>query len=90
MLRRGDPEQEALIEMPSGAVSDVITEQKAVIVYRSHGKVPVPLEMVKEDIYGKVFQQKLQAAVEALMANHQSVLNDAYFGKENAKNPHQQ
>lgn len=89
-LRHGNPEQEALVDLPSGAVSDVITEQMALLVYRSHGKKPLPLELVKDDIFGKVYQQKLRASVAALMSNHKSVLNDAYFGPvEMPKNPHE-
>jgi len=89
-LRHGDPEQETLLEMPDGAVSDVITGEMALLIYKSHGKKPLPLEMVKDDIFNKVYEQKLRAAVEGLLAGHKATLNDAYFTTDKAKNPHQQ
>ncbi len=48
------------------------------------------LEMVKEDIQNQLYQQKLKAAIDEVMGDRKSILNDAYFGPETPMNPHEQ
>jgi hypothetical protein len=90
MVHQGDPQQESLGKLKVGEVSDLITDPMATLVFRSEGTKTTPLEMVKEDIRGQLFQQKLKAAVDKVMGDRKSILNDAYFGPETPKNPHEQ
>jgi hypothetical protein len=87
---QGDPEQDFLRKLKKGEVSEVITNQMALVVFRSNGPKPVPLDMVKDEIHDQLFQENLKAAVDKVMGDRKSVLNDAYFGPETPTNPHQQ
>lgn len=89
VIRAGDPEQESLGKLKVGEVSDVIKDPMALLVFRSKGAKTMPFEMVKEEIRGQVYQQKLKAAVEEVMGDHKSILNDGYFGPEMPTNPHE-
>jgi hypothetical protein len=90
LIRQGDPEQESLGKLKVGEVSDVITDPMALLVFRSKGPKAMPLEMVKEEIRGQLYQQKLKAAIDEMMGDRKSILNDAYFGPEIPNNPHEQ
>jgi hypothetical protein len=90
MVRPGDPDQESLLKLKVGEVSNVIQDPMAFLVFRSKGVKTAPFEMVKDEIRGQLYQQKLKAAVDEVMGDRKSILNDAYFGPETPTNPHEQ
>jgi hypothetical protein len=87
---QGDPEQDFLRKLKKGEVSEVVTNQMALVVFRSKGPKLLPLETVKDEIHDQLFQQNLKAAVDKVMGDRKSVLNDAYFGPATPTNPHEQ
>jgi len=90
LIRQGDPGQETLSKLKVGEVSDLITDPMATLVFKSKGPKAIPLETVKEEIRGQLYQQKLKAAVAGVIGDRKSTLNDAYFGPEMPTNPHAQ
>jgi len=87
---QGDPQQDFLRKLKTGEVSEVVTDQMALVVFRSKGPKVLPLETVKDEIHDQLFQENVKAAMDKVMGDRKSVLNDAYFGTGTPTNPHEQ
>lgn len=74
------PDQEAVFNLKPGEVSKVFNEPSGAYIYKMVSKGPVPLEQVKDEIKQRLTQEKMQAAMEAVLKSSKPVLNDQYFG----------
>ncbi len=82
------PNQQSLSKLKPGEVSEVFSEPRAFLIYKSEGEKPVPLDKVKAEIQGVLQQQKAKAAIDALKGDRKPLLNDSYFGPESAQTRH--
>jgi hypothetical protein len=89
-LPEGTPELQAVAKLKVGEVSELHKDMMATSVYRLQGPKTLPLETVTDKIRALLSEQKLKAAVDVVMGDRKSLLNDAYFGPETPKNPHEQ
>ena len=89
MVRQGDSAQESLTKLKAGEVSDVISDRMVLLVFKSQGPKTMSLDMVKDEIQSQLVQKKLRAAIDTVISDRKTVLNDAYFGPE-PSNPHEQ
>lgn len=87
-VREGQPGTEGIAKLKVGEVSDVTKEPMALIIYKRHESKTLPLDDVREEVEPQVQQQKLKAAIDAVIGDRKSVLNDAYFGSMEPKSPH--
>lgn len=84
------PQMEPVAKLKAGEISAVLSDDSALSIYKCEGRKPVPLETVQEEIQAPLQQQKIKAAVDAVLGDRKPVLNNAYFGRVRAKNVHEE
>lgn len=74
------PDQESVFSLKPGEVSKVFNEPSGAYIYKMVSKGPIPLAQVKDEIKQRLTQEKMQAAMEAVLKSSKPVLSEQYFG----------
>ena len=67
------------MDLKSGEVSELITDQSGYFIYKAGEKDTVPLEKAKEEIHSQIQGQKMQDAMQALQQSSTPKLDEKYF-----------
>lgn len=80
-MRRANlpPTHAGALDLKTGEVSELITDQSGYFVYKAGEKDTVPLEKVKDEIHSQIQGQKMQDAMQALQQSAAPKLDDVYF-----------
>lgn len=81
------PNQGAVMELKTGEISAVLSDQSGYFIYKVGAKDVEPLDKVKEEIRGTLRTQRLQEQMKAVQESGTPTLDEAYFGPEMAP-PH--
>ena len=73
------PMEEPITRMKVGEVSPPLYDGMAYSIYKSEGPKPLPLASVKQDIEGRLTQQQVKAAFDALLKDKKPELNSQFF-----------
>jgi hypothetical protein len=82
------PNQTSVMELQTGQVSEVLSDQSGYFIYKVGAKDVEPLDKVKEEIRGALRSQRMQQQMQAVQQSATPTLNDSYFGPEMAAPPH--
>jgi hypothetical protein len=63
-----------------GEVSQVISDNGGHYIYKMNSKSEVPLDQAKNEIHGKIQNDRMRADMEKLNSSFQSTPNPEYFG----------
>ena len=78
------PNQASVMDLKTGQVSPVLSDQSGYFIYKVGAKDVEPLDKVKEEIRGTMRTQRMQEQMQAVQKSATPVLDDAYFGAEQA------
>jgi hypothetical protein len=81
------PNQASVMELKTGQISAVMSDQSGYFIYKIGVKDVEPLDKVKEEIRGTLRTQRLQEQMKAAQESGTPTLDEAYFGPEMAP-PH--
>jgi hypothetical protein len=81
------PTQAAVMDLKTGEVSQVFTDQTGYFVYKAGARDTVPLPGVHDEIAGTLRTQRMQAAVQAIQQSATPSYDDAYFAVPGAPAP---
>jgi hypothetical protein len=76
------PAQASVMDLKTGAVSDVLSDASGYFVYKVGTKETLPLDKVTDEIRGTLRGQRLQAEMQAVQQSVTTTLNEAYFGPD--------
>jgi hypothetical protein len=76
------PDQVSVMDLKTGAVSELITDQSGYYVYKVGAKDTLPLDKVQDEIKGTLRSQRMQADMQAAQHSATPKLDEAYFGPE--------
>lgn len=72
--------QTAVFELKSGEVSQVISDSGGHYVYKMNSKSEMPLDQAKNEIHGKLQNDRMREDIEKLNNSFKVETNEAYFG----------
>ena len=79
--RNGLPQPHVgVFDLKPGEVSQVISDAGGHYIYKMNSKSMMPLDQAKNEIRGKIQNDRLREKMEKLNASFSSVSNEAYFG----------
>jgi peptidyl-prolyl cis-trans isomerase C len=79
--RSGLPQPHAgVFDLKPGEVSQVISDTGGHYIYKMNGKSTMPLDQAKNEIRGKIQNDRMREKMEKLNGSFSSVSNEAYFG----------
>jgi hypothetical protein len=79
--RNGLPQPHvAVFDLKAGEISQVISDAGGHYIYKMNSKSAMPLDQAKNEIRGKVQNDRMRGTMEKLNASFSSVSNEAYFG----------
>lgn len=79
--RNGLPQPHTgVFELKPGEVSQVISDAGGHYIYKMNGKTTVPLDQAKNEIRGKIQNDRMREKLDKLNGSFSSVSNEAYFG----------
>lgn len=73
------PTHAGALDLKSGEVSELITDQSGYFIYKAGEKDTVPIEKVKEEIHSQIQGQKMQDAMQAMQASTTPKFDEKYF-----------
>lgn len=76
------PSQVSVMELKTGAVSAVLSDQSGYFIYKVGAKKTLPLDDVKEEIRGTMRTKRIQEEMQALQQSATPTLDESYFGPE--------
>jgi hypothetical protein len=76
------PAQASVMDLKTGEVSQVFSDQSGYFIYKVGAKDVEPLDKVKDEIRATLRSQRMQDQMRALQQSATPVLDDAYFGPE--------
>jgi len=86
--RNGLPAAQApVMDLKTGAVSEVFSDASGYFVYKVGAKETIPLEKVEDEIRGTLRGQRLQAEMQAVQQSATITLDETYFGPEAPMRP---
>ncbi|HVN21782.1 MAG TPA: peptidylprolyl isomerase [Dongiaceae bacterium] len=74
------PAHAAVFELKPGELSQVISDNGGHYIYKMIGKTTMPLDQAKNEIRGKIQNDRMREQMEKLNSSFQSTPNEAYFG----------
>ena len=74
--------QASVLDLKTGAVSEVLSDASGYFVYKVGAKETAPLEKVTDEIRGTLRGQRMQAAMQAVQQSAKATLDEAYFGPD--------
>jgi len=74
--------QASVLDLKTGAVSEVLSDASGYFVYKVGAKETAPLDKVTDEIHGTLRGQRMQAAMQAVQQSAKATLDEAYFGPE--------
>lgn len=79
--RNGLPQPHAgVFDLKPGEVSQVISDAGGHYIYKMNGKSTMPLDQAKNEIRGKIQNDRMREKTDKLNGSFSSVSNEAYFG----------
>jgi len=81
------PDQASVMDLKTGEVSPVISDQSGYFIYKVGAKDVEPLDKVKDEIKGTLRTQRMQEQMQAVQKSATPVLDDAYFGADQGPPP---
>jgi len=79
--RTGLPQAHAAaFDLKQGEVSQVISDAGGHYIYKMNSKTEMPLDQAKNEIHGRLQNDRMREKMEKLNNSYQSTPNDAYFG----------
>jgi hypothetical protein len=78
------PAQASVMDLKTGEVSSVLTDQSGYFIYKVGAKDTEPLDSVREEIRGALRTQRVQEQMQAVQKSATPTLDEAYFGPEQA------
>ncbi len=81
------PAQASVLDLKTGEVSAVISDQSGYFIYKVGTKDTEPLDKVKDEIRGALRTQRVQEQMQAVQKSATPTLDEAYFGPEQAGPP---
>lgn len=76
------PDQVSVMDLKTGAVSELISDQSGYYVYKIGAKDTLPLDKVQEEIRGSLRAQRMQNDMQAVEHSATPKLDEAYFGPD--------
>jgi PPIC-type PPIASE domain len=76
------PAHASVMELKSGEVSPVISDQSGYYIYKVGKKEVEPLDKAKEEIRGTLRTQRMQEQMQAVQQSATPTLDESYFGAE--------
>jgi hypothetical protein len=76
------PAQASVMDLKTGAVSEVFSDSSGYFVYKVGAKETLPLDKVDDEIRGTLRSQRLQAEMQAVQQSATTTLDETYFGPE--------
>jgi len=74
--------QASVMELKTGEISPVISDQSGYFIYKLKSKATLPLDQVRNEIKGTLRGQRMQDELRAAQTSATPTLDDAYFGPE--------
>jgi len=74
--------QASVMDLKTGAVSEVFSDASGYFVYKVGAKETQPLEKVQDEIRGTLRGQHMQAEMQAVQQSAKTTLDEAYFGPD--------
>jgi hypothetical protein len=81
------PAQASVMDLKTGEVSQVFSDQSGYFIYKVGTKDVEPLDKVKDEIRGTMRTQRVQEQMQAVQKSATPTLDDAYFGAEQGPPP---
>jgi hypothetical protein len=81
------PNQAAVMDLKTGAVSELLSDQSGYFVYKVGAKDAPTVDGVKEEIRGTLRSQRMQDEMQAVEKSATPALDEAYFGPEGPQRP---
>jgi len=78
------PAQAPVMDLKTGEVSSVLSDQSGYFIYKVGAKDTEPLDKVREEIRGTLRTQRVQEQMQAVQKAAVPTLDEAYFGPEGA------
>jgi hypothetical protein len=78
------PAQASIMDLKTGEVSPVLSDQSGYFIYKVGAKDTEPLDKVKDEIRGALRTQRMQEQMQAVQKSATPTLDEAYFGAEQA------
>jgi len=79
--RNGLPQPHAAVfDLKPGEVSQVISDAGGHYIYKMNGMTAMPVDQAKNEIRGKIQNDRMRERMDKLNASFSSVSNEAYFG----------
>jgi len=76
------PSQVSVMELKTGAISAVLSDQSGYFIYKVGKQDTMPLDDVKEEIRGTLRNKRIQDEMQAIQKSATPTLDEAYFGPE--------
>jgi len=76
------PGQASVLDLKTGAVSEVLSDASGYFVYKVGEKETAPLDKVTDEIRGTMRGQRMQASMQAVQQSATTTLNETYFGPD--------
>jgi hypothetical protein len=76
------PSQVSVMDLKTGEVSAVLTDQSGYFIYKAGPKQTLPLDEAKEEIRGAMRTKRLQEGMQSIQQSATPTLSDSYFGPE--------
>jgi hypothetical protein len=76
------PAQASVMDLKTGEVSAVLSDQSGYFIYKVGAKDVEPLDKVKDEIRGTLRTQRVQEQMQAVQKSGTPTLDEAYFGPE--------
>jgi hypothetical protein len=73
-------DQATVLDLKTGEISSVITDQNGYFIYRLKTKETIPFDQAKDEIKGSLRSQRFQDSMKAIQEASAPVLDDKYFG----------
>ncbi len=78
------PAQASVFDLKTGEISSVLSDQSGYFIYKVGAKGTEPLDKVREEIRAALRTQRMQEQMQTVQKSATPVLDDAYFGPEQA------
>ncbi len=76
------PDQGSVMDLKTGTVSELITDQSGYYVYKVGAKDTLTLDKVQDEIKGALRSQRMQSEMQAVEHSATPKLDEAYFGPD--------
>jgi len=76
------PAQASVMDLKTGAVSEVLSDASGYLVYKVGAKDTLALDKVEDEIRGTLRGQRLQAEMQAVQQSATTALDETYFGPD--------